>query len=405
MTGPCHRPKVPWAQSHVHVRLIRETCPSESHPCPVPASRRSATWRGIGQDRSRHPPLRGARAPAARRAFQGALPPLRPRRPPAHPLDWQAAGDGLQPRRDPDRGPRLGAARSAPQAMVKMREVYERSSRRRALRRRAPALAHEIEASLSSGDLRRLRARSSPLRVPACDHHARGRRAGSRRRLPRHPSRRARSACPRNSVVTRASPMAVKLPIYMDNHATTPVDPRVLEAMLPYFTKTFGNAASRNHAFGWKAEAAVEKRARAGRAARSAPTRQGDRLHLRRDRERTTSRSRASPSSTSDKGNHIITAKTEHKAVLDTCKRLERQGFARHVPAGRARTAVVDPATGRSARSPTRRSSSRSCSPTTRSAPSSRIAEIGAHPPRARRALPHATRCRASARCRSTSTR
>ena len=119
--------------------------------------------------------------------------------------------------------------------------------------------------------------------------------------------------------------MAVKLPIFMDNHSTTRVDPRVLEAMLPYFTEDFGNAASRNHAFGWKAEAAVD-RAREQIAALiggsgkeivfTSGATESDNLAL-----------KGRPWFRKRRGQHIITVETEHKAVLDTCKRLEREGW------------------------------------------------------------------------------
>ena len=121
-----------------------------------------------------------------------------------------------------------------------------------------------------------------------------------------------------------APPPSVKLPIFMDNHSTTPVDPRALEAMLPYFTQHFGNAASRNHVFGWTAEAAVDN-ARAQIAALIG----GDSKEIVFTSGATESNNLALKGVASyykKQGNHIITVETEHKAVLDTCKRLEREG-------------------------------------------------------------------------------
>ncbi len=119
--------------------------------------------------------------------------------------------------------------------------------------------------------------------------------------------------------------MTLRLPIYMDHNATTPLDPRVFEAMRPYFMDVFGNAASRGHSFGWEAEAAVD-RARQQVAAL---------LNARPDAIVWTSGSTESNNlaikgiagAYADKGRHIITQVTEHKAVLDCCKRLESQGY------------------------------------------------------------------------------
>jgi cysteine desulfurase len=117
----------------------------------------------------------------------------------------------------------------------------------------------------------------------------------------------------------------MKLPIYMDNHATTPVDPRVLDAMLPYFREDFGNAASRNHSFGWTAEEAVEKArkqiagligATAKEIVFTSGATESNNLALKGVAEMY-----------AERGNHIITAATEHKCVLDTAKKLEKHGY------------------------------------------------------------------------------
>jgi len=117
----------------------------------------------------------------------------------------------------------------------------------------------------------------------------------------------------------------LKFPIYFDNHATSPMDPRVLEAMLPYFTERFGNAASRNHKYGWEAEEGVEHaRKQIADLIGASPKEivftsgatESDNLAI-----------KGAAYMYREKGDHIITAVTEHKAVIDTCKRLEKEGF------------------------------------------------------------------------------
>jgi cysteine desulfurase len=129
--------------------------------------------------------------------------------------------------------------------------------------------------------------------------------------------------------------------VYMDNHATTPVDPRVLEAMLPYFGEVYGNAASRSHGFGWEAEKAVDSareevarliNAKAKEIVFTSGATESDNLAIKGVVE-----------FYREKGDHVVTAVTEHKAILDTCKALERKGLARVTYLPVDRHGMVDP--------------------------------------------------------------
>ena len=167
---------------------------------------------------------------------------------------------------------------------------------------------------------------------------------------------------------------AVKLPIYMDNHATTPVDPRVLEAMMPYFTEIYGNAASRNHSFGWQAEEAVEKARKQIAELIGA-----------------TAKEIVFTSGATESNNLAIKGVAEmyrregqphhHRGdraqgVLDTCKRLEKHGFrVTYLPVQTGRPGRSGSAAGRHHRQDD--PDQRSCTPTTKSAMLQPIAEIG----------------------------
>ncbi len=135
----------------------------------------------------------------------------------------------------------------------------------------------------------------------------------------------AKAAPSKIDVSAKRDDDAVKLPIFMDNHSTSAVDLRVVHAMLPFFTQHYGNAASRNHSFGWTAEAAVENA-----RAQVATLLGGDAKEIVWTSGATESNNLAIKGAASflkKQGNHIITVETEHKSVIDACKRLQREGF------------------------------------------------------------------------------
>jgi cysteine desulfurase len=116
----------------------------------------------------------------------------------------------------------------------------------------------------------------------------------------------------------------LKFPIYLDHNATTPCDSRVVEAMVPYFTDSFGNAASRNHSFGWQAEEAVNHaREQVAKLISADPT---EIIFTSGATEAVNLAIKGAFETYAGKGNHIITSNIEHKAVLDTCKHIEKNG-------------------------------------------------------------------------------
>src|SRR5258706_4911638 len=133
----------------------------------------------------------------------------------------------------------------------------------------------------------------------------------------------------------------MKNPVYLDNHSTTPLDRRVLAAMLPYFEEKFGNAASRNHAFGWEAEAAVDQareqiarliHASAREIIFTSGATESDNLGI-----------KGAAEAYKDKRNHVVTCATEHRAAIDSCKWLERRGYSvTYLPVDRAGVVRLD---------------------------------------------------------------